>query len=109
VIAINEGVELNYGQLLLTILIIPFLSFVSQLQSNSRPLAPSSHKRMRYMPFWCTCNHITQKVGEWKDQRWKSGKYDREWYATPFKEPSVVSIFPKSDNMGLGCVGWSPR
>jgi hypothetical protein len=68
VIAINEGVELKYGLWLLNVLIIPFLFVIGQLQSTSGPLAPSSHKRMRYMPFWCTCNHITQKVGEWKDQ-----------------------------------------
>jgi hypothetical protein len=46
------------------------------------------------MPFWCTCNHITQKVGEWRDQGWKIGKYDREWYATPLKELPVVPLFP---------------
>jgi hypothetical protein len=87
----------------------PILSFYQQLQSTSRPLAHFSHKRMRYMHFWCTYNHITQKVGEWKDQGWKSGKYDWEWYATPFKEPLVVPLFPKSDNMILGCLGWPPR
>jgi hypothetical protein len=72
--------------------------FINKLESTFGPLAPSSHKRMRYMPFWCTCNHITQNMGEWKDQGWKSGRYDREWYANPFKEPLVVPLFPRSEN-----------
>ena len=61
------------------------------------------------MPFWCTCNHITQNVGEWKDHGWKSGKYDQIWYTTSFKEPLVVPLFLMSDNIRLGCPGWPPR
>jgi hypothetical protein len=70
VIVVNEGVELNCGLWLLTFLIIPF-PFIGQLQYTSGPLSPSSHKRMRYMPFWCTCNHITQN---WENGGIKDGK-----------------------------------
>jgi hypothetical protein len=44
------------------ILIIVALNFLlfGQLQSTSGPLAPSSHRKMRYMPFWDTCNNHSE-------------------------------------------------
>jgi hypothetical protein len=100
----NGGVELKYGLAfslpftppccILVMVALNFLSLFNAINNPSGPLAPSSHKIMRYKPFLGTCNPKTQKMRKQKGNMMESGKYGWEWYDGSSRRPPVAPLFP---------------